>query len=72
MADSLLDVFQAFEKRAPSLQDGMHTRYINCCGTLFFPTGELLFTPLWQLCECLLGSPCCRPQQGDGPQLLRL
>lgn len=47
------------------MQDGMHTRNINCCRTLFFTTSKLLFIPLWQSWDCLLGSLCCQVCSGQ-------
>lgn len=72
MADGRVEVLQAFEKGALSLQDGMHTPNINCCRTLFFPTSRLLFIPLWQSWMCLLGSTDAKPQWADGLQMLHL
>lgn len=47
------------------MQDGMHTHNINCCRTLFFTTSKLLFIPLWQSWDCLLGSLCCQVCSGQ-------
>lgn len=45
----------------------MHTPNINCCRPLFSPASGLLFIPLWQSWECLLGSHWCQASVGRRP-----